>query len=59
MESNSVIVSVVTHEGNPDDDLMVIGKPKESGQGFDILNAIQGKEVLDIWKTLTEPKEKK
>ena len=53
--NESVIVSVDIH--SDDRAIMVVGSQKNNR--MDIINAIQGDEVLELWNRLTKKKETK
>lgn len=53
--TESVIVSVDIHSS--DRAIMIIGSQKNNK--MDIVNAIQGEEVIELWERLTKKKESK
>lgn len=53
--NESVIVSVDIHSG--DRAIMIVGSQKNGR--MDIVNAIQGDEVIELWNKLTKKKESK
>ena len=52
---DSLIISYMEHEGDPDDNLLLVGT-KTPGQSLDILNAITGERATKLYEELLRKK---